>query len=102
MPGEQWHGCDGAHAQEEDVDSSNSSLRDEDPFWLHQRVRKSLHEQWTGFMHRCYAITGWDKHTTNHFSGSGGKAASIIAKMMRYEGPDGRAVPHGAIGDGYL
>jgi hypothetical protein len=102
MPGEQWHGCDGAHAQEEDVDSSNSSLRDEDPFWLHQRVRKSLHEQWTGFMQRCYAITGWDKHTTNHFSGLGGKAASIIAKMLRYNGPDGLAVPHGAIGFGSL
>jgi len=51
-------------------------------------------------MQRCYAITGWDKHTTNHFSGSGGKAASIIAKMLRYNGPDGLAVPHGAIGFG--
>jgi hypothetical protein len=101
-PGEQWHTCAGAPAQEADVDTSNSSLRDEDPFWLHQSVRKAMHEQFNGFMHRCYAITGWDKHTTNHFSGSGGKAASIIAKMMRYEGPDGRAVPHGAIGDGYL
>ena len=102
MPGEQWHGCDGAHAQEADVDSQNSSLRDEDPFWLHQRVRKALHEQWTGFMQRCYAITGWDQHTTNHFSGAGGKAASIIAKMLRYNGPDGLAVPHGSIGFGSL
>jgi hypothetical protein len=102
MPGEQWHGCDGAHAQEADVDSPNSSLRDEDPFWLHQRVRKALHEQWTGFMQRCYAITGWDQHTTNHFSGAGGKAASIIAKMLRYNGPDGLAVPHGSIGFGSL
>jgi hypothetical protein len=102
LPGEQWHGCDGAHAQEADVDSQNSSLRDEDPFWLHQRVRKALHEQWTGFMQRCYAITGWDQHTTNHFSGAGGKAASIIAKMLRYNGPDGLAVPHGSIGFGSL
>ena len=101
-PGEQWHTCAGAPAQEADVDTSNSNLRDEDPFWLHQSVRKAMHEQFNGFMHRCYAITGWDKHTTNHFSGSGGKAASIIDKMLRYNGPDGLAGPHGAIGFGSL
>jgi hypothetical protein len=39
-----------------DVDTSNSVLRDEDPFWLHQSVRKALQEQFN--LHQCYAITG--------------------------------------------
>jgi hypothetical protein len=65
---------------DDNVDLSHACLHNNAPLWIHDSVLSAMRQQWNTFMLLCNQITGWGKHTTNSFSGKGGKVKLSLSR----------------------